>query len=271
MPVKFVVIDDDVSVRKIIRNIIEQNGLGTVVAECADGVAAERVISDTRPDIAVVDLLLPGQDGVELVKKLRSHSPSVSLIMVSQSSSQPMITQAYQHGIEFYIHKPINVLEIITVINKVKESRDLKDAMSVISRATAQYVSPSAAALPDGRVGVTGEPTPVRADALALGVALENLLRNAVEAVAAGRGSVAVVVAAEAARATVTIDDDGPGVPAEVRGRLFMPFATSKSSGGLGLALARRFARLHGGDVTYEPRAAGGSRFTLAVPLEEEP
>lgn len=149
MPVRFVVIDDDVSVRKIIRNIIEHNGLGTVVAECADGLAAEKVIGDARPDIAVIDLLLPGQDGVELVKKLRATAPGVSLIMVSQSSSQPMITQAYQHGIEFYIHKPINVLELITVINKVKESRDMKDAMSVISRTTAQYVSPGAVARPD--------------------------------------------------------------------------------------------------------------------------
>ena len=151
------------------------------------------------------------------------------------------------------------------------EPRELRRQPLDLLALTRDLAGRVAAALPDGRVGVTGEPTPVRADALALGVALENLLRNAVEAVAAGRGSVAVVVAAEAARATVTIDDDGPGVPAEVRGRLFMPFATSKSSGGLGLALARRFARLHGGDVTYEPRAAGGSRFTLAVPLEEEP
>jgi two-component system response regulator YcbB len=65
--------------------------------------------------------------------------------MISESRSQPMITQAYQHGIEFYIHKPVNVLEIITVVNKVKESRDLKKAMSLISQATAQYAVPAAA------------------------------------------------------------------------------------------------------------------------------
>jgi two-component system response regulator YcbB len=145
MSLRFVVVDDDVSVRKIIRNIIEQNDLGTVVAESAEGVAAEKLIAEYRPDIAVIDLLLPGQDGVELIRKLKEQGLNVSFIMISESSSQPMITQAYQHGIEFYIHKPVNVSEIITVINKVRESRELKNAMSLISRATAPYAAPAAA------------------------------------------------------------------------------------------------------------------------------
>lgn len=149
MSARIIIVDDDVSVRKIVRNIIEQNGLGTVVAECADGLAAEKLIAECRPDIAVVDLLLPGQDGVELIKKLADLQPPVSFIMISESSSQPMITQAYQHGIEFYIHKPVNVLEIVTVVNRVKESRKLKQAMTLISQATAQYAAPAAAAPPD--------------------------------------------------------------------------------------------------------------------------
>jgi len=140
MTIRFVIIDDDVSIRRIIRNVIEQHDLGTVVGECADGLEAERLMGECYPDIAVVDLLLPGQDGIELIKRLGSQQSSqASFIMISESRSQPMITQAYQHGIEFYIHKPINVLEIITVINKVKESRKLKQALSLISQATAEY------------------------------------------------------------------------------------------------------------------------------------
>lgn len=144
MSARFVIIDDDVSVRRIIRNIIEQHGLGIVIGESADGLEAEKIIAESRPDIAVVDLLLPGQDGVELIEKLRRRTCPSSFIMISESRSQPLITQAYQHGIEFYIHKPVNVLEITTVINKVKESRSLKKAMSLISQTTAQYAAPVA-------------------------------------------------------------------------------------------------------------------------------
>jgi two-component system response regulator YcbB len=150
MAARFVVVDDDVSVRKIIRHIIDGNDLGTVVAECGDGLEAERVIAASRPDIAVIDLLLPGQDGVELIRKLNEQRLPVSFIMISESSSQPMITQAYNHGIEFYIHKPVNVSEIVTVVNRVKESRDLKKAMSLISQATAQYAAPAAGPAADG-------------------------------------------------------------------------------------------------------------------------
>ncbi len=144
MSLRFVVVDDDVSIRKIIRNIIEQNDLGTVVAESAEGIAAEKLIAEYLPDIAVIDLLLPGQDGVELIRKLKDQGLTASFIMISESRSQPMITQAYQHGIEFYIHKPVNVSEIITVINKVRESRELKKAMSLISQTTALYAAPAA-------------------------------------------------------------------------------------------------------------------------------
>jgi signal transduction histidine kinase len=67
----------------------------------------------------------------------------------------------------------------------------------------------------------------------------------------------------------VMVDDDGPGVGDEVRERLFAPFASTKPSGGLGLALARRLARLHGGDVTHEARPGKGARFVVTLPRGE--
>lgn len=140
---RFVIIEDDPSVRKIISNIIEKYKLGTVVAECGDGLKAEAILIEYSPDVALVDLLLPGQDGVELIRKLKENGLATSCIMISESTSQPMITKAYQIGIDFYIHKPINVLEIVSVIGKVEESRRLRQVMSLISQTTARYVSPT--------------------------------------------------------------------------------------------------------------------------------
>lgn len=140
---RFVIIEDDVSVRKIISNIIQKYNLGSVVAECGDGLKAEAIVADYTPDVALVDLLLPGQDGVALIRKLKEAGVDSSFIMISESTSQPMITKAYQTGIDFYIHKPINVLEITSVIQKVEESRRLRAVMSLISQTTAKYVTPS--------------------------------------------------------------------------------------------------------------------------------
>lgn len=144
MALQFVVVDDDIAICKIIKNIIEEYALGTVVAECADGLKAEKAIREACPDIVLVDLLLPGQDGVELIKSLEGISANISFIVISESRSQQMITMAYETGIEFFIHKPINVIEVVSVINKTKERRNLKQALSIISQTTSQYVMSSA-------------------------------------------------------------------------------------------------------------------------------
>ena len=147
MAVRFVIVDDDINIRRIIKNIIEGHQLGIVVAECEDGLQAEQVLCECQPDIALVDLLLPSQDGVQLLGKIRKTCDNTAFIMISQVSSEPLVTQAYRSGIEFFIHKPINVLEIVSVINTVQEKRKLKQIMSLISKTTAEYSSPLPAAV----------------------------------------------------------------------------------------------------------------------------
>lgn len=126
------------------------------------------------------------------------------------------------------------------------------------------------AAFASFRLTLDLEPCPLDLDRMAVSVIIENLLRNAAEAVGSG-GSVAVRMVVADTWVRVAIEDDGPGVSAEVLDRLFSPFVSTKPSGGLGLAMSRRFARLHGGDVTHEPRPGGGSRFVLALPRGSTP
>jgi two-component system, sensor histidine kinase FlrB len=121
---------------------------------------------------------------------------------------------------------------------------------------------------PSVAITVTGEESRVVGDPLALAVVLDNLVRNAAEAVEERSGRVEIGVESAPGRARVLVDDNGAGVSDEVRARLFSPFASTKPSGGLGLALARRLARLHGGDVELEDRPGAGSRFVLTLPPE---
>lgn len=139
MTLRLAIVDDDSSIRKMLRQIIEESGLGNVVAECDDGVAAEAVLTECCPDIALVDMLLPGQDGVSLIKRLPTERLDTSYIMISQVNSELMITQAYESGIEFFIHKPINVLEVRSVIAKVEESRKLRRFMAYLHQSTSEF------------------------------------------------------------------------------------------------------------------------------------
>jgi signal transduction histidine kinase len=105
----------------------------------------------------------------------------------------------------------------------------------------------------------------VFADPERLSLALDNLLRNAEEA-APGQ-STELWVEGRGKHWAIVVADRGPGVPEELRERVFELFYTSKSGGsGIGLALARRIAEAAGGRLSCAAREGGGSLFVLSLP-----
>ena len=95
---------------------------------------------------------------------------------------------------------------------------------------------------------------------------LRNLLQNAAQA-----GATVIQVRGEAAagEARLRVEDDGPGVPAELRNHLFAPFASGRAGGrGLGLAIARRIVVRHGGTLDLVDGDRPGGTFELRIPLE---
>jgi signal transduction histidine kinase len=96
----------------------------------------------------------------------------------------------------------------------------------------------------------------------------ENLFVNSIEAMPQG-GSVWVSARHDGDGALIRVEDDGPGIPAEILPRLFQPFASfgKKNGMGLGLALSRQTVLDHSGDLTAEPRPGTGARFVLRLPL----
>jgi len=109
----------------------------------------------------------------------------------------------------------------------------------------------------------------LRGDAQLLERALRNLVHNAAQAEKeAGRaGPIDLRVEGGPAGVELVIEDRGPGLPPEIRERLFHPFATGRRGGvGLGLALAHRIVVLHGGTIHLEDRPGGGTRARLFFP-----
>jgi len=128
----FIIIDDDKTVRSVLQKIIEQYELGEVMAEAKNGLEGEERIMKYKPDIVIIDLLLPIQDGISIIKKAKSLNIKSMFIMLSQVSDKDMIAKAYEYGIEFFISKPINVIEVVNVIKRVKEYLSMKKTFEVI-------------------------------------------------------------------------------------------------------------------------------------------
>lgn len=119
---KFYLIDDDKNILNILKLIIRDRSLGEVCGTAGNGADALEDLPQLRPDIVIVDLLMPEMDGIAFVKKARPLMPDTAFIMLSQVASKDMIAQAYENGVEFYIQKPINSIEVESVIKKVSAS-----------------------------------------------------------------------------------------------------------------------------------------------------
>jgi signal transduction histidine kinase len=82
------------------------------------------------------------------------------------------------------------------------------------------------------------------------------------------QGAITVSLAAQDGACRIAIADTGPGIPPEVRARLFTPFVTTKSRGtGLGLSTVKRLVEAHGGDVRVDCPPEGGTIVVISLPL----
>lgn len=107
-----------------------------------------------------------------------------------------------------------------------------------------------------------------RVDAAKIHQVVLNLVRNAVEAVTAG-GHVTLELSATHDTFTVRVQDDGPGIPPEVRTRIFEPFFSTKEGGtGLGMSIVHSLVSLHGGEIDLDSSAAG-TRFDVTIPRRQ--
>lgn len=124
--IRIFLVDDDPSVTGILQIIIEEQGLGAVCGASNNAVDALEDLPYLKPDIVVVDLLMPDMDGVTFVEKAKKQLPGAAFIMLSQVSSKDMVAKAYEAGVEFFIQKPVNAIEVRQVIENVSLKQSLE-------------------------------------------------------------------------------------------------------------------------------------------------
>ncbi|MCY9513458.1 response regulator [Paenibacillus apiarius] len=128
---KFYLVEDDHAVRKMLSRIVNESGLGEVIGEAGDGACAS-VIEVQHADVVIIDLLMPGRDGIETVKALREENYGGRFIMISQVENKEMIGEAYQQGVDTFIQKPINRLEVLAVLRRVSDHLLLEKSVRTI-------------------------------------------------------------------------------------------------------------------------------------------
>jgi two-component system sensor kinase FixL len=122
-------------------------------------------------------------------------------------------------------------------------------------------------ALHDVDIEIDGAAPPVSADAEMLKVVFQNLLINSAHAMH-GKGRIRVAVEPVDTGCQIAFIDGGPGIPAEIREKIFTPFFTTKSRGsGLGLPTAKRLVEAHNGQIVISCPPSGGTTVVIRLPL----
>ncbi len=105
------VVDDDPTVSDVVRRYLERAGLAVTLA--ADGPAGLRAYEADRPDLVVLDLMLPGLDGLEVARRLRSRADEVPIIMLTALGEEADRVLGLQIGADDYITKPFSPRELV--------------------------------------------------------------------------------------------------------------------------------------------------------------
>ncbi|MEX2288913.1 MAG: response regulator transcription factor [Mycobacteriales bacterium] len=114
---KILVVDDDASVRHLVRDVLEVEGYDVELAE--DGFAALRRIEAGRPDCVVLDVMMPGMDGHAVLQRIRAGDGGSALpvVMLTAAADDQQAWQAWSGGVDYFLGKPFDPSELLRYLD----------------------------------------------------------------------------------------------------------------------------------------------------------
>lgn len=116
--IKLLVCDDSALSRRRITNFLADLGY-TDVYEASSGIEAVALYKEHNPDGVLLDIVMPGKDGIEVVKDIIAYDPNAKIIMVSSVGTQTNLKAALEEGACDFIQKPASLEDLDGIINRV--------------------------------------------------------------------------------------------------------------------------------------------------------
>ncbi|MEA2104746.1 MAG: response regulator [Candidatus Cloacimonadota bacterium] len=115
---RILIVDDDEGMNETLSDILSEKGFDVSVTN--DGYIAIEMVKKSPFDFALMDIKMPGINGVETFKKVHEIEPDIKVIMMTAYSVENLINEALEYGAFDVIHKPIDIEQIIATIKKAK-------------------------------------------------------------------------------------------------------------------------------------------------------
>ncbi len=117
-------VDDERHIVRLIQVNLERSGFQVVTA--FDGPEALRKVESDRPDLIVLDVMMPKMDGFEVLKRLQANPETreIPIIMLTAKAQDADVFRGWASGVSAYLTKPFNPLELITFVKRILTGRD---------------------------------------------------------------------------------------------------------------------------------------------------
>jgi DNA-binding NarL/FixJ family response regulator len=122
--IRVLIADDHPIFRSGLRHVIEHAAHLNVVAEAPDGMSAFDLIQSTRPDVAILDIDMPGEDGFAVARKIREHRLPVAVIFLTMHKDELHFNEALDLGIRGYLIKDNAAADVVNCINAIVAGQD---------------------------------------------------------------------------------------------------------------------------------------------------
>jgi DNA-binding response OmpR family regulator len=116
------VVDDDTLIRELVKDSLAPEGYSFI--EASDGRQALIAFDRDRPDMVILDLLMPEQSGVETLTEIRRRSPSMGVIVLSSMDTPTLIEEALRAGASKFIAKPFHPIEMLDAVRQLSAMKN---------------------------------------------------------------------------------------------------------------------------------------------------
>ena len=119
--IKIVLADDHQIVRQGLRALLEAEPDFEVIGETGDGLKAVDLVGKLNPDVAVLDLMMPGLNGIDVARQLSKQAPHTKLIILSMYDDEGFVLEALSNGVSGYVLKDTGSSDLIHAVREVKQ------------------------------------------------------------------------------------------------------------------------------------------------------
>lgn len=120
--VRVILAEDHTMVRAGVRTLLEDAGLD-VAGDTSDGADAVRLARDLEPDVVVLDVAMPGLNGIEAAREIRGEHPGMGIVVLSMHGDPQYIAEAFKAGANGYVPKDAAFSELLTAVREVAAGR----------------------------------------------------------------------------------------------------------------------------------------------------